>query len=473
MPDATSVSPETPPQELTGAAGRAYRASQTFLSTMPSPGVVLMRWICVVLLTAFFFIGVPVLVQMGVVPDYQVRTLGKYLSFTLVALGIDLIWGYTGILSLCQAFFFCLGAYAMSMHLSLPQGGGIYARPQFMDFAYYGHKGLPFFWLPFQSFTFALLAGIFAPAIVAAIFGFFIFRSRVRGVCFSIVTQAVALGMFLLFSRNEVLLGGTNGLTNFFTGFAGSRAWILGLYWTTLISIVIGYLICRLITKSRLGKLLIAIRDKETRLYFAGYRPYTFKVFAFAVAGALAGVGGMLYAPQTGIVTPQNMDVATSIVMVIWVALGGRGKLWGAIFGTLFVNYIYSAITSDMPSIWQYVQGAMFIVVVLLFPDGIVGIWDSIERKLNSGMHPLRALLSLVSLAALTVFVLAEALGLIPAFLKITIYSSQRIGELKLMYVLLVAILVVIAIAEQTMNYLEQRNRRAAASEVAGTPNLS
>jgi len=473
MPDVSPVSKDVVPEELTGSAGRSYRASKTFLSTMPSMGVVIMRWISVSLLTLFFFVGIPLLVKMGVVPDYRVRTLGKYLSFTLVALGIDLIWGYTGILSLCQAFFFCLGAYAMSMHLSLPQGGGIYARPQFMDFAYYGHKGLPLFWHPFSSFTFALFCGIFVPALIAAAFGFFIFRSRVRGVYFSIVTQAIALGMFLLFSRNELLLGGTNGLTNFFTGFAGSRGWILGLYWTTLVAIVAGYLLCRLITTSRLGKLLIAIRDKETRLYFAGYRPYAFKVFAFAVAGGLAGVGGMLYAPQTGIVTPQNMDVATSIVMVIWVALGGRGKLWGAIFGTLFVNYTYSAITSDMPSIWQYVQGGLFIVVVLLFPDGIVGIWDSIERKLNAGMHPIRAMLSLLSLASLTVFVLAEALGLIPAFLQATVYQSQRIGELKLKYVVLVAVIVVIAVAEQTLNFLEQRNRRSAAFEIARQPNLN
>ncbi len=437
---------QTEPSTTLTSSLAAYRRSQTFLAQLPDPRVFRLRWITVASIIAFFFLGIPLLNAAGIVPDFKVNFLGKYLSVAIVALGIDLIWGYTGILSLCQALFFCLGAYAMGMHLSLPEGGGaggIYKIPQFMEFAYYGHHGeLPPFWVPFRSILFAIFAGITIPMTLAAIFGFFVFRSRVRGVYFSIVTQAVAWGTWLLISRNEMLLGGTNGLTNFYRPLTSSRKWILGLYLTTLVMLTFAYLICRAIARSKLGRVLVAIRDKETRLYFAGYRPYVFKVFAFAVAAGLAGVGGMLYAPQTGIVTPQNMNVEASIVMVIWVALGGRGKLWGAIFGTLLVNYTYTALNSDLPNVWPFIQGAMFLGVVLAFPDGMVGVWDQMEKSLKRGDRRSFVVMA-CALGAVALFVMAEALGIEPAFLQNPISSSGKLALLPpLKYIVLAAILI-------------------------------
>ena len=436
----TSGAPAAPADE-SHRSQLLYQRSQTFLAKLPDPDVYRLRFGVLVAVLALFFLIIPALNAFGVVADYKLNFLGKYLSFCLVAIGIDLIWGYTGILSLCQAFFFCLGAYAMSMHLSLPEGGGVYKIPQFMEFAYYGHNGqLPPFWKPFKSGLFAVFMGMALPGLVAGIFGFFIFRSRVRGVYFSIITQAVAWGAWLLISRNEMLLGGTNGLTNFYRPLTQSRPWILGMYLATLVAIVGAYLLCQLVAKSKLGRVLVAIRDKETRLYFAGYRPYAFKVFAFMLAAILAGIGGMLYAPQTGIVTPQNMNVEASILMVIWVALGGRGRLWGALFGTLVVNYSYTAMTSDLPKYWPFIQGGMFIAVVLAFPDGMVGLWDTLEKqvKLREWMSVGYIGLSFVSIAA---FVLAEALGLVPAFLDKAAFHTGDGGKVSFKYVLLASLL--------------------------------
>src|SRR5678815_917810 len=197
----------------------------------------------------------------------------------------------------------------------------------------------------FHSFAFATVAGVFVPAGVASVFGFFIFRSRVRGVYFSIITQAVAWGAWLLISRHEMLLGGTNGLTNFSKALTQEKRYVLGLYLLTVAVLAGSYVLCFLVVRSRLGRVLVAVRDKETRLYFAGYKPYVFKVFAFTLAAILAAVGGMLYSPQVTIISPHNMRVEESILMVIWVALGGRGRLWGAILGSLLVNYTYAALT--------------------------------------------------------------------------------------------------------------------------------
>jgi urea transport system permease protein len=432
----------------------SYLRSQTFLAKQPDADVYRLRLGVVVGLLSLFFIVIPVLNAANVVPDYKLNFLGKYLSLSLVAIGIDLIWGYTGILSLCQGFFFCLGAYAMSMHLSLPEGGGVYRIPQFMEFAYYGHGGqLPPFWKPFRSLAFAISAGIVLPALVAGLFGFFIFRSRVRGVYFSIITQAVAWGAWLLISRNEMLLGGTNGLTNFYRPLTQSRHWIVMLYFTTLVMIVLAYLLCRAIAQSKLGRVLVAIRDKETRLYFAGYRPYAFKVFAFVLAAILAGIGGMLYAPQTGIVTPQNMNVEASILMVIWVALGGRGRLWGAIFGTLVVNYTYTAMTSDMPTIWPFIQGGMFLAVVLAFPDGMVGLWDQLEKQVKLGDW-LGATGIAVSFIAIALFVLAQSLGVMPPLMEKVAVRNASVGDIKIKYLTLIGLIVLSAVS----TYLRKRS---------------
>ena len=406
----------------------------------------------VVLGLLVLFLGVvPVLGYTGVIADHDVNRLGRYLTFAILALGIDLIWGYTGILSLCQAFFFCLGGYAMAMHLSLPAGGGD-VRPEYNNipqFMFFNNlRELPAFWTPFASFWFALGAAILIPALVATVFGFFIFRSRVRGVYFAIITQAVAWGAFLAFSRNELLLGGTNGLTNFYKPFNQHLNWIVGLYLLTALTLVGAYLLCRFIVRSRAGRLLVAVRDKESRLYFAGYQPYAFKVFAFAVAAVLAGVGGALYAPQTGIITPNIMKVEDSIMMVIWVALGGRGRLWGAVFGALLVNYTYSALTSDLPTAWPFIQGAMFLAVVLLFPDGFVGLWDKLEARIaaRAGALPIAALA--VPLAAIGLFIIGIALGVMPRGLERPAFTLPSVGPLQWKYVLLVLTLLAAGAAE-------------------------
>ena len=442
FPDYFSASPDYrdggPVEERVGATREGPGPRPPALN----PDIRRLRLAATIAAAALFFVVIPALNYAGVIPDYRLNFLGKYLCFAIVALGIDLIWGYTGLLSLCQALFFCLGGYAMAMHLSLPQGGGIYEVPQFLSYVYYGHANpLPPFWRPMRSFTFAVAAGVFVPAILASVFGFFIFRSRVRGVYFSIITQAVAWGAWLLISRHEMLLGGTNGLTNFSKALTQERRWILALYLLTVTLLALAYVLCRLVAASRLGRVLVAVRDKETRLYFAGYKPYAFKVFAFTLAAVLAAVGGMLYSPQVTIISPHNMRVEESILMVIWVAVGGRGRLWGAIVGSLVVNYVYASLTSDLPAVWPFVQGAMFLAVVLLFPGGLVSLWDRFEAEVAARAGFVRAAAAVLPLAVLVLFVLGEALGLTPALFRKALFSVPRVGPVQLKYVLIVALL--------------------------------
>jgi urea transport system permease protein len=338
----------------------------------------------------FLFVIVPLLSWAGLVDPIHVNKLGRYLCFAIVALGIDLLWGYAGLLSLCQAFFFCLGGYAMAMHLSLPQGGGN-VRPEYHNipqfFFFNNVDVLPSWWSPFSSLPVALAAAVLVPAIIAAVFGFTVFRSRIRGVYFAIITQAVAWGAFLLFCRNELLLGGTNGLTNFYPALNRDTGWILLFYLLTCAVLVLLYLLAKHVVSSRLGRLLIAVRDKEMLLNFMAYRPQVIKLFAFVAAAVFAAIGGVLYVPQNGIITPNVMRVEDSIWMIVWVALGGRGRLWGAMLGALLVNYAYSITTSDMPRAWPFLEGGMFIAVVLLFPSGLVGLWDRFERDIAAGMR--------------------------------------------------------------------------------------
>jgi urea transport system permease protein len=426
----------------------AYHRSQTFAARLPDPRVRLLRFVAGGSMLLFFFVVIPLLSAWGVVPDYKLNFLGKHLSLAIVALGIDLIWGYTGLLSLCQAMFFCIGGYVMAMHLSLPQGGGD-VRPEYNNipqFMFFNNvHALPLFWRPLTSMPFTLVAGIALPALAASVFGFFIFRSRVRGVYFSIITQAVAWGAWLLISRNEMLLGGTNGLTNFYKPLTERHGLIVGLYLLTLTTLACAYMICRLLVRSHVGRVLIAVRDKETRLYFAGYQPSAYKVFAFAVGAALAGAGGMLYSPQVTIISPHNMRVAESILMVIWVALGGRGRLWGAIFGALLVNVTLSSLSSDMPAVWLFVQGGMFLGVVLFFPDGFVGLWDSIERQVARGAGFIAVSLTALPLLSVSAFVLAEALGLMPDSLRRVALTTRTIGDVQLKYLVLVVLLAIAA----------------------------
>ncbi len=309
-------------------------------------------------------------------PGFRLKLLGRFLSLAIVALGIDLIWGYTGLLSLGHGIFFALGGYGLAMHLKLqlPEG----ELPEF--FTLYGVEKLPIFWQPFHSFPLTILAIIILPALLAAILGYLVFKNRIKGVYFSILTQAALLVFFNFFNGQQKLINGTNGLktdTEFFFGIlAGSDQAQLIFYEITIVSVIVTYLICCWLTSGRFGRLLIAIRDDETRVRFSGYNPTDFKVLVFAISGAIAGISGALYAVQSGIVTPSYMEVAFSIEMVIWVAVGGRGTLIGAIIGTLLVNFGRTFLSEQFPEIWLFFQGALFLLVVTILPNGIVGWWQ-------------------------------------------------------------------------------------------------
>lgn len=325
-----------------------------------------------------FGVGMPAMNAFGFVSDATLNLWGRYFCFAIAALGVDLIWGYTGILSLCQAFFFCIGGYAIGMHMLLMTGTrGVYGSslPDFM--VWNRVEQLPLFWEPFHSFPLTLVLALAVPGLVALVFGFFAFRSRIKGVYFAIITQALALAAWLVFLRNETMLGGTNGLTDFKTllGFElsdpSTKRW---LYVVAFASLCGAYAVCRGITRSKLGRVLVAVRDGEHRLRFIGYNITNYKIFVFVVASALAGLGGMLYVPQTGIITPGRMDVQASIEMVVWAAVGGRGTLIGPVIGAVVVNLLYSYLTGTMPGSWLYFLGFLFVAVVLLIPNGLVGL---------------------------------------------------------------------------------------------------
>jgi len=311
------------------------------------------------------------------VSDFTLNLFGKFLAYAILALGIDLIWGYTGVLSLGHGVFFGLGAYAMGMHLMLEIGTQSVYRNVLPDFMVWNRvTELPLFWRPFYSAPFTLVAVLTVPAAIAWIFGFLTFRSRIRGVYFSIITQALALSAWLMFSRNSLNLGGTNGLSGFKTIFGftlnhpGTQR---GLYVAAALGLCGAYLLCRWIIHSPVGKVLVAIRDSETRVLFAGYSPASFKLFVFVVSAVLAGVAGALYVPQVGIITPAKIGVLPSIEMIIWVAVGGRGTLVGPVVGAVGVSWLQSILTTSYPDLWLLVLGGLFIGVVLFFPDGVVG----------------------------------------------------------------------------------------------------
>ncbi|QBG48570.1 urea ABC transporter permease subunit UrtC [Verrucomicrobia bacterium S94] len=341
----------------------------------------------------------PLLAQAGLVSVETVNMAGRYMALAIVALGLDLIWGYTGILSLCQAFFFALGGYAMGIHLA-HQGTLHNGIPEALYVVYpykigetRGMEVLPWFWQIFKPFTLTVILGILLPGLVAGCIGFAGFLSRVRGVYFSILTQALTVAAMMFFSKNEMKLCGTNGLTHFKT-IAGhdlsDPSTKIGLYVVTLLCLIGAYLICLLITKTRFGRVLLAVRDSETALRFAGYKPYAYKTAIFVFAGMLAGLAGLLYTPQANIMTPSYMEARWSILMVIWVAVGGRGTLVGAVTGALVINLLYSMMTSQWsigrfdwkPDYWPFVLGLLFIVVVLALPHGIVGLWRKLIGKL-------------------------------------------------------------------------------------------
>ena len=309
----------------------------------------------------------------AVLPAFRLRLFGRFLALAIVALGIDLIWGYTGLLSLGHGIFFALGGYAIAMHLKLqiPEG----QLPEF--FTLYGVEKLPWFWQPFYSFPFTLIALVVIPGIVAGLLGYLVFRNRIKGVYFSILTQAALLVFFNFFNGQQKLINGTNGLKTdtekIFDLLVSSSAVQRTFYILTVICLILIYLLCRWLTSGRFGRLLIAIRDDETRVRFSGYDTTGFKVLVFAISGSIAGIAGALYTVQTGIITPTIMQVAFSIEMVIWVAVGGRGTLVGAIIGTLLVRLAQTFLSERFPQVWLFFQGALFLTVVTVLPNGIVG----------------------------------------------------------------------------------------------------
>ena len=309
--------------------------------------------------------------------DFRLNQFGKFLCFAILALGLDLIWGYCGVLSMGQGVFFGFGAYCMGMYLALQIGKESVYGSELPDFMVWTQvKELPFFWYPFKSFAGAFLGAILVPVLFATIFGFLAFRSRIKGVYFAIITQALAFAAWLVFNRNETRLGGTNGLTDFkqVLGFRLSDpSTQRGLYILTVVALGASYLFCRWIVASRAGKVLIAIRDSESRVTFSGYTPWMYKLFVFVVSAGLAGLAGMLYVPQVGIITPAQIGVLPSLEVVIWVAVGGRGTLIGAILGAVAVNYGRSVLTNYFPEAWPFILGGLFVVVVTMFPDGLLG----------------------------------------------------------------------------------------------------
>ncbi|MDB5046963.1 MAG: livM [Fibrobacteres bacterium] len=343
-----------------------------------------------IVLSVLAVVVLPILNSVGLVSDLNLNLLGRYFCFALAALGIDLIWGYTGIMSLCQAVFFCLGGYCIGMHMLLKTGTASVYGSALPDFMVWNQvKQLPLFWEPFRLFPVALVLALAVPVLFALVFGFFAFRSRIKGVYFSIITQALALAMWLIFLRNETMLGGTNGLTDFKTllGFELAHPGVKrGLYLVTALVLVGAYFAARYMVGSKLGKVLVAIRDSEHRLRFTGFPVTRYKLFAFCMAAFLAAVGGILYVPQTGIITPGRMDVKSSLEMIVWVAVGGRGTLGGPIVGAIGVSLAYSYLTGRFPGSWLYFLGILFITVVLFFPQGAVG---SLSRlKLRKRTRP-------------------------------------------------------------------------------------
>ncbi|MGA7932956.1 MAG: urea ABC transporter permease subunit UrtC [Kovacikia sp.] len=310
----------------------------------------------------------------GIGQGVRVNQLGRFLSLAIVALGIDLIWGYTGLLSLGHGVFFALGGYALAMYLQF-QGLSAGQIPEFFNL--YGVNQLPLFWEPFRSFPFTVLAVFAVPTIVAAVLGYLVFRNRIRGVYFSILTQAALIVFFNFFNGQQKLINGTNGLktdTSTIFGVQASDPKVQMVFYTlSVVFLFGGYGLCRWLTSGRLGRMLVAIRDDEPRVRFSGYNPTGFKVFVFAISAALAGVAGALYTVQSGIITPKAMDIAFSIEMVIWVAVGGRGTLIGAILGALIVNFAKTLLSEQFPAFWLFFQGALFLIVVTVLPSGILG----------------------------------------------------------------------------------------------------
>ena len=343
-----------------------------------------------IMLAVLFLVAVAVPVLNLMVPEanpwhvstYTVGLLGKYLTYALLAVAVDLVWGYLGILSLGHGAFFALGGYAMGMYLMRQIGPrGVYGDPVLPDFmVFLNWKELPWFWYGMDQFWFAALMVVIVPGLLAFVFGALAFRSRVTGVYLSIITQALTFALMLAFFRNEMGFGGNNGLTDFkeLLGFdLQSDATRIGLFVASALALALGYVGCRAIVASRLGRVAVAIRDAESRTRFIGYRVEHFKLAVFTFSAMLAGVAGALYVPQVGIINPGEFSPLNSIELVIWVAVGGRATLYGAVVGALVVNYGKTYLTGAMPDAWLFALGALFVLVTLFLPRGVAGLFPA------------------------------------------------------------------------------------------------
>ncbi|MCK9992115.1 MAG: urea transport system permease protein [Alphaproteobacteria bacterium] len=370
-------------------------ANQSFLLSLPLGGKILLGLMLgAALLVPLLNLLVPA-DSFFHVPTYLVSLMGKYVCYALLALSVDLVWGYCGILSLGHGAFFALGGYAMGMYMMRQIGArGVYGNPELPDFmVFLNWKELPLAWYGFDSFPFAMAMVVLVPGALAFAFGWFAFRSRVTGVYLSIITQAMTYALMLAFFRNDMGFGGNNGLTDFkdILGFDlqadGTRNTLFSL---SALALAGGYLLCAMIVRSKLGRILEAIRDAESRVRFLGYQVHYYKLFVFTFSAMLAGVAGALYVPQVGIINPTEFTPGNSIEAVIWVAVGGRGTLYGAALGAALVNYAKSYFTGALPEVWLFMLGGLFVAVTLFLPKGITGLVNQLTS--GTGRSPLRFL---------------------------------------------------------------------------------
>jgi urea transport system permease protein len=326
--------------------------------------------------------------------EFRTNLLGKFVAYAILAIGLDLIWGYTGIMSLGHGVYFGLGAYAMAMYLKLEAAKG--KLPDFMSWS--GLEVLPWFWAPFSNGAAAMVLAILIPTLIAFVVGYLTFKNRIQGVYFSILSQALAIIFVVLFVGQQAYTGGTNGLTNYksIMGFSlADDTTKLVLYYVAVGLLVLTYTICRVLVERRIGKILIAIRDGENRVRFSGYNPATYKIFVYCLSAAFAGLAGAIFVPQVGIISPAEMGIVPSIEMIIWVAIGGRGTLVGAVIGAILVNALKSGVSESFPDVWSYFIGFAFVGVVLFMPEGLVGLVRKFAQRIgvpkSKGVKPSEA----------------------------------------------------------------------------------